>query len=141
MNSPGVHHTGITVSDLDRSVAFYESLGFEQLERTEEEGAEVEEGLGVAGAKLRVAMLKSPNGGLLELLEYERPDESPAVLPNNGIGAAHICLEVDDVDAAVAELRARGVRFLSDPITHESGIRWVYAKDPDGITAELLEVL
>lgn len=141
MDSPGVHHTGITVSDLDRSVDFYSGLGFSELERTGEQGTEVERGLGVAGAKLRVAMLESPNGGRLELLEYELPEDSPAVLPNNGIGAAHICVEVDDVDAAVAELRERGVEFLSDPITHESGIRWVYAKDPDGITAELLQIL
>jgi hypothetical protein len=48
---------------------------------------------------------------------------------------------VEDVDSAVDELRGRGVRFLSEPITDESGIRWVYAKDPDGITAELLQVL
>lgn len=130
----------MTVSDLDRSVAFYEQLGFEVIARIEEEGEEVEQGVGVAGAKLRVAMLQGPKSRL-ELIEYLEPSDGPAPHPNNGIGAAHVCLEVEDVDAAVAELRDRGVEFLTDPITHESGIRWVYAKDPDGITAELLEVL
>lgn len=140
MRSPGVHHTGITVSDLDRSVAFYERLGFEVAERIEEEGEEVERGVGVPGAKLRVAMLEGPNSRL-ELIEYLQPSDGPPPHPNNGIGAAHVCLEVEDVDAAVAELREQGIEFLTDPITHEAGIRWVYAKDPDGITAELLEVL
>lgn len=140
MRSPGVHHTGITVSDLDRSVAFYERLGFEVSERMEEEGEEVERGVGVPGAKLRVAMLESPNSRL-ELIQYLEPTSGPAPHPNNGIGAAHVCLEVEDVDAAVAELREQGIEFLTDPITHEAGIRWVYAKDPDGITAELLQVL
>lgn len=140
MRSPGVHHTGITVSDLDRSVEFYEQLGFEVVERMEEEGEEVERGTGVAAARLRVAMLQGPNSRL-ELIEYLQPADGPAPHPNNGIGAAHVCLEVEDVDAAVDELRGRGVQFLSDPITHEAGIRWVYAKDPDGITAELLQVL
>jgi catechol 2,3-dioxygenase-like lactoylglutathione lyase family enzyme len=140
MRSPGVHHTGITVSDLDRSVAFYERLGFEVAERIEEEGEEVERGVGVPGAKLRVAMLEGPNSRL-ELIEYLQPSNGPAPHPNNGIGAAHVCLEVEDVDAAVAELREQGIQFLTDPITHEAGIRWVYAKDPDGITAELLQVL
>jgi catechol 2,3-dioxygenase-like lactoylglutathione lyase family enzyme len=140
MRSPGAHHTGITVADLDRSISFYEQLGFEVTDRIEEEGAEVESGTGVAGAKLRVAMLQGPTSRL-ELIEYVQPGDSPAPHPNNGIGAAHVCVEVEDVDAAVDELRGRGVRFLSDPITHESGIRWVYAKDPDGITAELLQVL
>jgi catechol 2,3-dioxygenase-like lactoylglutathione lyase family enzyme len=140
MRSPGVHHTGITVSDLDRSVAFYERLGFEVAERIEEEGEEVGRGVGVPGAKLRVAMLEGPNSRL-ELIEYLQPSNGPAPHPNNGIGAAHVCLEVEDVDAAVAELREQGVEFVADPISHEAGIRWVYAKDPDGITAELLQVL
>jgi catechol 2,3-dioxygenase-like lactoylglutathione lyase family enzyme len=140
MRSPGVHHTGITVSDLDRSVAFYEQLGFDVAERMEEEGDEVERGVGVPGARLRVAMLEGPNSRL-ELIEYLEPSNGPAPHPNNGIGAAHVCLEVEDVDAAVAELREQGIEFLTDPITHEAGIRWVYAKDPDGITAELLQVL
>jgi catechol 2,3-dioxygenase-like lactoylglutathione lyase family enzyme len=140
MRSPGVHHTGITVSDLDRSVAFYEQLGFDVAERMEEEGDEVERGVGVPGARLRVAMLEGPNSRL-ELIEYLEPSNGPAPHPNNGIGAAHVCLEVEDVDAAVAELREQGIEFLTDPITHEAGIRWVYARDPDGITAELLQVL
>lgn len=140
MDSPGVHHTGITVSDLDRSVAFYEKFGYKRIELTTESGAEVSAGLGVDGADLRVAMLEAPNNKL-ELIQYVSPDGGSGPLPNNGIGAAHVCIEVEDVDAAVAELREQGVEFFTDPITHESGIRWVYAKDPDGITAELLQVL
>jgi catechol 2,3-dioxygenase-like lactoylglutathione lyase family enzyme len=89
---------------------------------------------------MRVVMLARPNA-LLELIEYAAPPNGPAALPNNGIGAAHVCIEVEDIDAAVGELAAEGVEFLSDPIYHDSGVRWVYCKDPDGITAELLEVL
>jgi len=140
VRSPGQHHTGITVSDLDRSIGFYERLGFEVVERLDEGGEEVERGVGVPGARLRVAMLEGPNSRL-ELIEYLEPRGERPAHPNNGIGAAHVCLEVEDVDAAVAELREEGIEFLSDPITHEAGIRWVYAKDPDGITAELLQVL
>lgn len=141
MRSPGVHHTGITVSDIDRSIDFYQQLGFELTERFEEEGEEVELGVGVPGAKLSAAMLEGPNDSRIELIQYLQPGGSPARNPNNGIGAAHVCIEVEDVDAAVAELREKGIEFFSDPITHEAGIRWVYAKDPDGITAELIQVL
>jgi catechol 2,3-dioxygenase-like lactoylglutathione lyase family enzyme len=142
MRSPGLHHTGITVSDLERSIGFYELFGFEVADRIEEEGEEVERGVGVDGAKLTVAMLEGPGGARLELIQYLEPANSPAAHPNNGIGAAHVCVQVDDVDTAVEELRARGVGFVTEPITHEEGaIRWVYAKDPDGITAELLQVL
>ena len=141
MRSPGVHHTGITVSDLDRSIDFYGKLGFEPEEVLVEEGEEVERGVGVPGAKLRSTILVGPADSRLELIQYLEPAGPSAPHPNNGVGAAHICVQVEDVDAAVAELREDGVEFLTEPITHEAGIRWVYAKDPDGITAELLQVL
>lgn len=140
MRSPGVHHTGITVSNLQRSTDFYGLLGYRVVARIEEEGEEVERGTGVAGATLSVALLER-DGGRLELIQYMAPDGGPRPHPNNGIGAAHVCIEVDDIDEAVAELGDRGVAFVSEPIYHESGIRWVYCRDPDGITAELLQVL
>ncbi|HEV7844884.1 MAG TPA: VOC family protein [Thermoleophilaceae bacterium] len=140
MRSPGVHHTGLTVSDLESSIAFYRLLGFEVTVRIDEEGEEVERGTGVPGSALTVAMMERP-GARLELIQYVTPDSGPAPHPNNGIGAAHVCLEVEDIDEAVEELSAEGVEFLSEPIYHESGIRWVYCRDPDGITAELLQIL
>jgi catechol 2,3-dioxygenase-like lactoylglutathione lyase family enzyme len=140
VRSPGVHHTGMTVSELERSIGFYGLLGYEVTLRMEEEGEEVEHGLGVPGARLAVAMLER-DGSRLELIQYLAPEGGPAPHPNNGVGAAHICIEVDDVDEAVAELRAKGVEFFSEPIYHESGIRWVYCRDPDGITAGLMQVL
>jgi catechol 2,3-dioxygenase-like lactoylglutathione lyase family enzyme len=136
-----MHHMGLTVSELDRSVAFYTKLGYQLTDRITEEGAEVELGTGVPGANLEVAMLEGPNDSRLELIRYLRPADVPAGMPNNRIGAAHLCVEVEDVDLAYDELRAEGVEFLSEPITHESGIRWVYCRDPDGVTAELLQVL
>lgn len=140
MRSPGVHHTGMTVSELERSIDFYRLLGYEVTLRIEEEGEEVERGLGVPGARLAVAMLER-DGSRLELIQYLAPEDSPTPHPNNGIGAAHICIEVEDVDEAVSELSAKGVEFFSQPVYHESGIRWVYCRDPDGITAELMQVL
>ena len=139
MRPIGVHHTGITVSDLDRSIEFYTRFGFELEERLSESGPEVDEGTGVKGAYMHCAMLLRDDMRL-ELIEYAAPEGAPAALPNNGIGAAHIAIQVEDIDEAVAQLRADGIRFTSDPIDHESGLRWVYMKDPDGITAELFQV-
>jgi catechol 2,3-dioxygenase-like lactoylglutathione lyase family enzyme len=141
LRTPGMHHMGLTVSDLDRSVAFYGRFGYHVVERIAEEGADVELGTGVPGAELDVAMLEGPGTSRLELIQYVAPAGSPAAVPNNGIGAAHVCIEVEDVDEAYEDLRGQGVEFFSEPITHESGIRWVYCKDPDGVTAELLQVL
>jgi catechol 2,3-dioxygenase-like lactoylglutathione lyase family enzyme len=140
-NMVGIHHTGMTVSDLDRSIEFYSRFGFGLTGNVlEESGPEIDEGTGVAKAHLRCAMLT--RGDLrLELIQYASPSDAPPALPNNGIGSAHIAIEVRDIDAVVETLRRDGVRFTSDPIEHESGIRWCYMKDPDGITAELFEVL
>jgi catechol 2,3-dioxygenase-like lactoylglutathione lyase family enzyme len=141
MRSPGIHHTGLIVSDLQRSIGFYELFGYEVVDRIEEEGEEVDRGTGVEGAHLDVAILER-GPARLELIQYVSPEGGAAPhARNDGIGSAHICLQVEDIDAAVAELSAKGIEFQSEPIHHESGIRWVYCRDPDGITAELLQVL
>src|SRR3989304_8584795 len=125
-----VHHTGLTVTDLQRSVDFYRKFGFEEEERLEDAGPEVAVGTGVPNARIDVAMLVR-DGVRLELLAYEKTVGSPP--PNNTVGAAHIAIEVADIDAAVDELSRDGVRFVSKVIDHPSGLRWVYLRDPDGI--------
>lgn len=141
MRSPGIHHTGMTVSDLERSIAFYELFGYEVAARLQEQGEEVDRGTGVDAAHLDVAVLER-GPARLELIQYLSPDgAAPAHRTNHAIGCAHICLQVDDIDEAIAELSAKGIEFQSEPIYHESGIRWVYCRDPDGITAELVQVL
>jgi catechol 2,3-dioxygenase-like lactoylglutathione lyase family enzyme len=131
-----VHHTGLTVTDLQRSVDFYSRFGFVEEVRLESSGPDAARGTAVPDARMSVAMMVR-DGVRLELLAYARTVDGP--LPNNGVGAAHIAIEVADIDSAVAELTGDGVRFLSDVIDHPSGIRWVYLEDPDGITTELFE--
>ena len=68
-----IHHTGITVSDLDRSAAFYGGLfGFREVLRSEYAGEEVAQLLGVEGASITVVMLGTENS-LLELVKYHTP--------------------------------------------------------------------
>src|SRR5215212_1871471 len=143
----GVHHTGIVVSDLERSVAWYrEVLGLELLTEPGPvaEGPELSAGLGVPGAALRIATF-DVGGDVLELLEYVAP-ASPVdrPLPQNALGSHHVGFRVDDIRATYGELRAKGVEFLSPPQAIDEGIlagwRWAYFHDPDGITLELVEV-
>lgn len=143
----GVHHKGITVSNLERSIAFYhEVLGLEfATEPTDVfSGEDLSRGLGVSGASLRLAILKAGNANV-ELLEYVTP-ESPIdkPLPQNALGAQHVAFLVDDIAAAVKELEAKGVEFYSPVNAVDegplAGWRWVYFSDPDGITLELVEI-
>jgi catechol 2,3-dioxygenase-like lactoylglutathione lyase family enzyme len=142
----GVFHTGLTVSDLDRSIAFYRDvLGLTvQIPPTDVFGGEdVSRGIGVPGASLRLAVLKT-GAGSLELLEYRTPAspiERP--VPPNSLGAMHVAFQVQDIRRVMAELEAKGVRFLSGPNIVDdgplAGWRWVYFHDPDGIALELVE--
>jgi catechol 2,3-dioxygenase-like lactoylglutathione lyase family enzyme len=143
----GVHHTGIVVSDLERSIDFYLNiLGLEMLTEPSlvADDPELGEGLGVPGAALRMVTFRVEDD-TLELLEYSAPPspiETP--MPQNALGSHHVAFRVDDIQAKYGELTAKGVRFLSPPNAIDEGVlagwRWAYFTDPDGITLELVEV-
>jgi catechol 2,3-dioxygenase-like lactoylglutathione lyase family enzyme len=143
----GVHHTGIIVSDLKRSVDWYrEVLGLELLTEPSPiaDDPALGRGLGVPGAALRFATF-AVGDDVVELLEYSAPG-SPidAPMPQNALGSHHVALRVDDIRATYEDLVAKGVHFFSSPNAIDEGVlagwRWAYFTDPDGITLELVEV-
>lgn len=138
-----LHHMGIAVSNLERSLEFYADL----FDLHAESSFEVERDFvarvtRVDGAEVRGAFLPLPNGGL-ELLEYRGPQLSAYALRNCDVGAAHPCFEVDDIDAAYARLTALGADCYTEPLPIEGGAldgyRWFYFADPDGLLVELFE--
>ena len=143
-----VHHTGIIVKDLDRSVYFYHDiLGLEFSNEPSPwfEGDGLAKAVGVPGAKLRQVSLWVGDSATVELLEYaNRPADNDTPIQQNYLGAMHLAFLVDDMDAKVAELKAKGVEFLSEPNTVDEGVlagwKWVYFHDPDKIPLELVEV-
>jgi catechol 2,3-dioxygenase-like lactoylglutathione lyase family enzyme len=146
MGFVGIHHTGIIVQNLDRSIYFYHDvLGTQFVSEPSPwfDGDDLAVGVGVPGASLRQVNL-SLGGSQFELLEYgNRPqgDDEPA--PQNRLGSMHLAFRVDDIAATRDVLAARGIHFLSDINVVDSGVlagwRWVYLHDPDGITIELVE--
>ena len=141
-----VHHIGITVPHLDRAIDFYHRvLGLEFAYEPSPvfDHPELGPAVGVPGASLRQVCLHCGDS-LVELLEYTRPEPpNAAPLPPNGIGAAHLAFRVEDIERAKAELEAKGVEFLSPIQFVDDGVlagwRWVYFRDPDGNTLELVE--
>jgi catechol 2,3-dioxygenase-like lactoylglutathione lyase family enzyme len=150
MTVRAVWHTGFSVVDIDRSIAFYrDALGLTLRHRQIQDNVYTAHLVGIPGARLSVAQFTLPGGSMtgsghiLELIEYERPRGGAIEPANNRIGAAHLAFEVDDLDALRARLEAAGATFLSETQEITGGInrggRAVYLRDPDGITLELIE--
>jgi catechol 2,3-dioxygenase-like lactoylglutathione lyase family enzyme len=143
----GMHHIGITVSDLERSIKFYhEVLGLEFANEPTSvfSGEALAKGVGVQGASLRQVSFWIGDSQM-ELLGYKTPPSPNRVVPpNNALGAAHAAFLVDDIHAKKRELEAKGVTFYSDVNIVDdgplAGWRWCYFADPDGVSLELVEI-
>lgn len=141
----GLFHVGITVSDLERSMAFYQgALGLELDWEQVIEGDSTRELVGVPFRSLRCAFFAVPGGGALEILEYEGVTGRDLAWSPSDHGAGHLCLWVADVDETVARARELGGITISDaPVLVTSGryqgARVVYLRDPDGFLLELIQ--
>src|SRR5690349_20407737 len=100
-------HTGITVSNLERSLAFWRDvLGFEFSHTAHQTAKMAEPITGVSGAELKLAVVKAPGGHKIELLEYL----APADRKKNGelrpcdVGHIHVALVVEDLDAVLKKI-------------------------------------
>jgi len=140
----GIFHASITVSNLERSIAFYRDiLGCELLYTRESSGEGLSKGVGVENAYLKIAMLRVGDGGFLELIEYVTPKCVPKQLRPCDIGSMHVAFHVEDIVEMARRLNNHGYHFNAPPrhITEGpmKGWVWAYFKDPDGAQLELVE--
>jgi catechol 2,3-dioxygenase-like lactoylglutathione lyase family enzyme len=137
-------HTGITVSDLERSTRFYrEVLGFEVSPPVRVSGPFFEKVTGVAGCVIDVAFARGA-GHIVELLCYRNPcDRKTSTLRACDPGFWHLCFKVRDLEHVIRSIRTGGFEALSSIQTATDppvkGLRVVYVRDPDGVTLELIE--
>jgi catechol 2,3-dioxygenase-like lactoylglutathione lyase family enzyme len=138
-----LRHTGLVVSDLERSLQLYrDTLGFEVVRTNDTDSEFFGRLLNVPGAHLLIAFLQPPGGGhLIELIQYASPAGDKMEWQSNSVGAAHLAIEVDDLDAALPRLREKGVSVPGEVMTvaegQRAGVKVAYARDPDGIFLEL----
>ena len=128
------HHIGISVADLDESIAWYkEMLGFEEITRMEQ-GETIKE--------MKIGHIRRGNcyielfqvAGAKPLPEYRRDPNADLAVH----GLAHFGLQVDSVQAALEELKAKGVEVAMGPID-TPGVVFVFIRDNSGNAFDLIE--
>lgn len=143
-----VESIGMTVSDIDRSVAFYSDvLAFKPVSDVEVDGPEYDRLWGVFGVRARVVRMQLGEQQL-ELIEFlAPPDVRPIPVPSysNDLWFQHFAIVVRDMEAAWVQLRKHHVRQISPrpqmiPISNPAaaGIKAIKFRDPDGHNLELL---
>lgn len=124
------HHTAISVRNLEKSLAFYDLLGFKQIHRYDDSDK--------VGIKMKLGDY------VLEIFAYKQNQDKPALtyeLGNNlsNIGVKHFGLTTDDVDAALADLRKKGLADETTKILTKGTARFFFIKDPDGMWVEVIK--
>ncbi len=141
----GFFHAGITVSSMDRALAFYrDGLGLDEAFDRILDAPYLREVLGLEFDHIRAVYLHVPGGGFVELLEYAGIERLPAVSRPCDYGAGHLCLYVDDVEAMHRRLVELGFAARSSDVVDitagpNQGARSCYMTDPDGYAVELFQ--
>ena len=118
-------HTCYRIGEIDRSVAFYEALGFEERRR-----------MPIREEAINVFMGLPGDDDRLELTWNRDRDEPYDV----GTGYGHIALTVDDLDATLEALEEQGIEPERPPYTvRDGGSRICFVRDPDSYRIELVE--
>src|SRR6476469_5694329 len=129
-------HVGIVVDDLTAATAFFVELGLKQLGETPVEGEWVARVVGLEGIRVDIAMLETPDGqGWLELVKFHAPTSQGGDrhAPANTPGIRHLAFAVDDIDAVVSDLQARGAELVGEVENYEDIYRLCYVRGPEGI--------
>jgi catechol 2,3-dioxygenase-like lactoylglutathione lyase family enzyme len=137
-----MEHVGIVVDDLAAAVAFFVELGLELQGETPVEGDWVDRIVGLEGVRAEIATMETPDGhGRLELVMFHSPSgpSGDRHAPANSPGLRHLAFAVDDIDAAVAGLRAHGAELVGEVESYENSYRLCYVRGPEGIIVELAE--
>jgi catechol 2,3-dioxygenase-like lactoylglutathione lyase family enzyme len=135
-------HVGIVVDDLAAATAFFLELGLRQQGQGQVEGSWVDRVVGLEGVRAELAMMETPDGhGRLELVKFHDPPgpSGDRHLPANAPGIRHLTFAVDDIDAVVAGLQARGTELVGEVQRYQDSYRLCYVRGPEGIIVELAQ--
>lgn len=125
------HHTAISVRDLDDSLKFYKTLGYQQVHRYDEDDG-----------SMNTVHLKL-GASFLEIFAYKKNKDKPAINYEYAsnleeVGVKHIALWTDDIKAALDDLKSKGLANENTKITFgRTKVSYFFIQDPDGVWVEI----
>jgi catechol 2,3-dioxygenase-like lactoylglutathione lyase family enzyme len=138
-----VHHVGFTVSDLERSLGFWEgALGMRQVMRQERRGGYLEAIVKEPDCYVLQCQLELTEGGTrVELFQYVEPEGDTVRTRPRDVGFAHVAVRCDAIEPLLERLVAAGGTPFGEVVEVDGGAnkgaKAVYVRDPDGHVLEL----
>ena len=141
-----IDHINVVVSNLAKSIDFFTQLGFNILvEPSPLSGDWISKIVGLEKVQAHYTVLSLPGSTThLELIHYESPpsQRDPDIAQANQLGFRHLAFRVNNIEALVKSLQAKGVTFMSPVQTYpKTGKKLVYFTGPDGILLEFAQYL
>lgn len=139
-----MEHVGVVVEDLAAATEFFVALGLELEGEMSLDDPIVGRIIGLEDVETEMAFVRTPDGhGALELIKFRSPgsgDGDPQA-PANAPGLRHLAFAIDDIEAVVADLRARGYELVGELEQYGNSWKLCYVRGPEGIIVELAEKL
>lgn len=133
-----VRHIGVIVKDIKKSTKFYEDFfNLQQWQHDTESGEFIDNLVGLENVTIEWVKLKTPDGILIELLQYHTHPDSQDSINVPQVGAAHIAFTVDNADDIFKKL-AKNYQCKFIP-QRRGSVKVFYCQGPDGVTLELVE--
>jgi catechol 2,3-dioxygenase-like lactoylglutathione lyase family enzyme len=137
-------NVGIVVDDLTAAIDFFRDVGLELEGRATIEGEWAGRITGLAGQRVEIAMMRTPDGhSRLELCRYLAP---PTVAdhrnaPVNALGYLRVMFAVDDIEETLEKLRKRGAQLVGEVVRYKDVYLLCYIRGPEGLLIGLAQEL
>ena len=139
-----IRHTGVVVRNLEEAANFYRALGFIDFNQAIEEGKFIDQVTGLKNTKLEWIKLKTPDGCLLELLQYHSHLENEEVTQqrSNKLGVSHIAFTVDNIEKTCEIIKKIGGSIVNPAaLSSDNKVKVAYCHDLEGVLMEIVEII
>jgi catechol 2,3-dioxygenase-like lactoylglutathione lyase family enzyme len=137
-----IDHIGVIVNDLPATKEFFLDFGLEVQGEADMEGELLDKLLGLTKVKTSLVMMRPPGGeASIELIKFHNPSDEKGLqqFPVHTLGIRHIAFLVEDLEALVTKLKAKGAEIIGEMQTYENSYKLCYVRGPEGLILDLSE--